>query len=131
MSPTKPAVPSMEGPSGIELHPTPPDPARLSKRAGLLFLIVVVSVLGVIIYGMYARNQQRFGQVNRTDTRSMTAATEAGAQILSLVPEHVMGGDKGDAQQSEELQPPGGSQAEPGRGADSTMPSNQFRRFPN
>ena len=60
MSPTKPAVPSMEGPSGIELHPTPPDPARLSKRAGLLFLIVVVSVLGVIIYGMYARNQQRF-----------------------------------------------------------------------
>ena len=97
MSPTKPAVPSMEGPSGIELHPTPPDPARLSKRAGLLFLIVVVSVLGVIIYGMYARNQQRFGQVNRTDTRNMTAATEAGAQILSLVPEHVMGGDKGDA----------------------------------
>lgn len=131
MSPTKPAAPSMEGPSGIELHPTPPDPARLSKRAGLLFLIVVVSVLGVIIYGMYSRNQQRFGQVNRTDTRNMTAATEAGAQILSMVPEHVMGGDKGDAQQSEELKPPGDSQAEPGRGADSAMPSNQFRRFPN
>jgi type IV secretory pathway VirB10-like protein len=131
MSPTKPAVPSMEGPSGIELHPTPPDPARLSKRAGLLFLIVVVSVLGVIIYGMYARNQQRFGQVTRTDARSMTAATEAGAQILSFVPERVMGDEKGDGQQSEELKPPGDSQAEPGRGADSAMPSNQFRRFPN
>jgi type IV secretory pathway VirB10-like protein len=131
MSPTKPAVPSMEGPSGIELHPTPPDPARLSKRAGLLFLIVVVSVLGVIIYGMYARNQQRFGQVNHTDTRNMTAATEAGAQILSLVPERVMGDEKGDGQQSEELKPPGGFQAEPGRGPDSAMPSNQFRRVPN
>src|SRR5579863_8353164 len=125
MSPTKPAEPSMEGPSGIELHPTPPDPARLSKRAGLLFLMVVVSVLGLIIYGMYERNQHRVGQVNRTDTRNLTAATEAGAQILSLVPEHVMGGDRRDTQESEELKPPGESQPESNHNPNSVAPSTQ------
>ena len=131
MSPTTPPVSSMEGPSGIEFHPTPPDPARLSKRAGLLFLIVVVSVFGLVIYGMYARNQQRFGQVNRTDTPNMTAATEAGAQILSMVPEHVMGGDKGDAQQSEELKPPGESQGESNPSSNSVAPTARLRGDPN
>jgi type IV secretory pathway VirB10-like protein len=106
MSPAKPTTPSMEGPSGINLSPTPPNPARLSKRAGLLFLAVVVAVVGMIIYGMYQRSQRRFGAENHTDTRNMTAATAAESQILSLVPERAISNGAG-TQQTEELKPPG------------------------
>jgi type IV secretion system protein TrbI len=129
MSPTKPAVPSMEGPSGIELNPTPPNPARLSKRAGLLFLSVVVSVFGLIVYGMYQRSQRQFGVDNRSDTKNMTAATAAESQILSLVPERAMGDNKGATQQTEELQPPDGSQSESKSGP--AGPPNRLHEYSN
>jgi len=93
----------MEGPSGIDLHPAPPDPARLSKRAGILFLAVICGVVGFIIYGMYERNQRRFGAAIGQDTRKVTAATEAEAQILSMVPEKVIATQKAEP---DELKPP-------------------------
>lgn len=129
MSPTKPAVPSMEGPSGIELNPTPPNPARLSKRAGLLFLTVVVSVFGLIVYGMYQRSQRRFAANTGSDTRNMTAATAAESQILSLVPEHAIGDNKGETPETEELKPPGGARSEPNPGA--TGAPNRLHGYQN
>jgi len=100
---TSPSTSSMEGPSGIDLHPAPPDPARLSKRAGLLFLAVICTVVGFIIYGMYERNQRRFGAAIGQDSRKVTAATEAEAQILSMVPEKVIATQKAEP---DELKPP-------------------------
>jgi type IV secretory pathway VirB10-like protein len=97
---------SMEGPSGIDLHPAPPDPARLSKRAGILFLAVICAVVGFIIYGMYERNQRRFGAATGQDTQHVTAATEAEAQILSMVPEKVVAAQAAGSAKDDDLKPP-------------------------
>jgi type IV secretion system protein TrbI len=97
----------MEGPSGIELHPAPPDPARLSKRAGGLFLVVVCAVFGLIVYGIYERGQQRLGtEAYRPDTRNMTAATDAGKQIASQVPERAINNDRRNSADDQELKAP-------------------------
>jgi type IV secretory pathway VirB10-like protein len=108
MNPANPQpAQSMEGPSGIELHPTPPDPARLSKRAGVLFLVVVCAVFGLIVYGIYERGQQRLGTgPYRQDSRNMTAATDAGKQIASQVPERAINNDRRDSADDQELKPP-------------------------
>jgi type IV secretion system protein TrbI len=108
MSPANPQpAHSMEGPSGIELDPTPPDPARLSKRAGVLFLVVVFAVFGLVVYGIYERGQQRFGtEAYRQDTRNMTAATDAGNQIASQVPERAINNDRRESADDQELKPP-------------------------
>lgn len=113
MQPPKPPAPvAMEGPSGVDLHPTPPDPARLSKRAGMLFLAVVVAVIGFIVYGMYDRNQRRFGAADRSDAGNLTAATEAGAQILSLVPEGAVRGQNPTSGSDAPLKPPDGAEGD-------------------
>ena len=98
--------PNMEGPSGIELHPSPPDPARLSKRAGILFLVVCGAAFGLVALGIYERGQQRFGvETNKQDARNLTASTEAGNKIASLVPERPIG-NGGGAAGDNELKPP-------------------------
>jgi type IV secretion system protein TrbI len=101
----------MEGPSGIELHPSPPDPARLSKRAGILFLVVCGAAFGLVALGIYERGQQRFGvKTSNEDARNLTAATEAGNKIASLVPERPIGNRRGAAG-DDELKPPEESEA--------------------
>ncbi len=113
---------SMEGPNGIELHPTPPDPARLSKRAGVLFLVVVCVVFGLIVYGIYERGQQRLGtEAYRQDTRNMTAATDAGKQIASQVPERAINNDRRESADDQDLKPPLQSNAVPSQ---QTMAAN-------
>src|SRR3974377_1674624 len=105
---------SREGPSGIELHPTPPDPARLSKRAGVLFLVVVCGVFGLIVYGIYERGQQRLGtETYRHDTRNMTAATDAGKQIASQVSERAIKNARRGSADDQELKAPLQSNAAP------------------
>jgi type IV secretion system protein TrbI len=132
MTPANPnPAQTMEGPSGIELHPTPPDPSRLSKRAGVLFLVVVCAVFGLIVYGIYERGQQRLGaETYRQDTRKMTAATDAGKQIASLVPERAINNERRDSADNQELKPPLQSkpvpngQAKPGSAAPRAMSYN-------
>lgn len=109
MNPANPnPAESMEGPGGIELRPSPPDPARLSKRAGVLFLAVGVAVLGLIVFGVYQRGRERFVPgPSQQDTHSMTAATEAGKQIASLVPEGLLSSSNPPGSSDhEELKPP-------------------------
>src|SRR5437870_404736 len=119
---------TMEGPSGIELHPVPPDPARLSKRAGILFLGVIVVVFGLIVFGIYQRGRQRFGtEAYRLDTHKMTAANDAGKQILSQIPERVINNDGGDSGDDQELKPPLESKATTNR---STMPGASTTSWP-
>jgi len=132
MNPANPhTAQSMEGPSGIELHPTPPDPARLSKRAGVLFLVVVCAVFGLIVYGIYDRGQQRLGtEAYRQDSRNMTAATDAGKQIASQVPERAINNDRRDSADDKELKPPlqsnaaSNGQATPGNAVGSRGPAS-------
>ena len=49
----------MESPSGLELHPDPPTTARISKKVGVAVLGVVVVVGVLVVYGLYARQEQQ------------------------------------------------------------------------
>jgi type IV secretion system protein VirB10 len=111
----------MEGPSGIDLHPSPPDPARLSKRAGILFLVVCGAAFALVAIGIYERGHQRFGaETSRHEARNLTAATEAGNEIASQVPERPIANVRGAAG-DDELKPPRTS------GAPSPAPSTYSR----
>ena len=112
MNPANPHPgPNMEGPSGIDLHPSPPDPARLSKRAGILFLVVCGAAFGLVAIGIYERGHQRFGaETSRQEARNLTAATEAGNEIASQVPERPIANVRGAAG-DDELKPPRTSDA--------------------
>src|SRR5947199_61055 len=46
-------------PSGIDLHPDPPATVRISKRAGLVALLALASVVGLILLGMYSRQRRQ------------------------------------------------------------------------
>ena len=48
----------IDSPSGIDLRPEPPNPVRLSKRAGLIALVVVTAVVGLVGYGIATRRQR-------------------------------------------------------------------------
>src|SRR5215510_6250335 len=74
-------------PSGLDLTPAPPDPMRLSKKAGILFLATGAVVGGMILYGIVTRGdrQTKLG-IQGSETKGITAATEAGRVIASKVP---------------------------------------------
>lgn len=80
-------VPEIDSPSGIDLHPAPPSPVRLSRRAGILALGLVFVVVALIGYGIYTRGQQQY-QVGflADEPRGVTAATEAGKIVAAQVP---------------------------------------------
>jgi hypothetical protein len=51
----------IQSPSGIDLHPDPPATVRISKRAGLVALLALASVVGLILLGMYSsKSMSRF-----------------------------------------------------------------------
>lgn len=80
-------VPEIDSPSGIDLHPEPPSPVRLSKRAGILALGVVFVVVALIGYGIYTRGQQQYRVGFPADEpHGVTAATEAGKIVAAQVP---------------------------------------------
>jgi type IV secretion system protein VirB10 len=107
---------SMEGPSGVDLNPAPPDPTRLSKRAGLLFLLVIFIVFGLIVFGIYRRGQRHLStDTHRQETRNMTAATDAGRQIASRVPERLISNSAAASDTDEDLKAPSESNAEENR----------------
>jgi type IV secretory pathway VirB10-like protein len=80
-------VPEIDSPSGIDLHPEPPSPVRLSKRAGILALGIVFVVVALIGYGIYTRGQAQYRLgVPPDEPRGVTAATEAGKLVAAQVP---------------------------------------------
>jgi type IV secretory pathway VirB10-like protein len=120
---------SMEGPSGVDLNPAPPDPTRLSKRAGLLFLLVIFIVFGLIIFGIYQRGHQHLPtDTRREETRNMTAATDAGRQIASRVPERLISNSGRELEIDEDLKAPpepNKQQIRPAAGNAAVAPSAQ------
>jgi type IV secretion system protein VirB10 len=83
---------------------------RLSKRAGILALLVVGVVVALIGYGIMTRNNRplRMG-FHADETKSITAATDAGKAISAQVPNRFVVGavtPDVDAQGNGELQPP-------------------------
>lgn len=81
------ATSDIVSPSGLDLSPKPPNPVRVSKRAGILFLAIGAVVAGMILYGIVTRGDRQVklgSQVN--ETQNMTAATDAGKLIASQIP---------------------------------------------
>ncbi|MBN9657134.1 MAG: hypothetical protein J0H49_03095 [Acidobacteria bacterium] len=80
-------VKDIDSPSGLDLNPEPPSPVRLSKRAGIVALLVVFVVVALIGYGIYARGQKQFQVGFQPDeSRGITAATDAGKIVAAQVP---------------------------------------------
>jgi type IV secretion system protein VirB10 len=80
-------VKDIESPSGLDLNPEPPSPVRLSKRAGIVALVIVFVVVALIGYGIYTRGQKQFQVGFQPDeTRGITAATDAGKIVAAQVP---------------------------------------------
>lgn len=82
----------LESPNGIDLYPSPPAAVRLSKRAGVLALIVVCGVVALIGYGVITRRQRSVELVQLDGSKSVTAATEIGKTIAAEVPAKSLAG---------------------------------------
>jgi type IV secretion system protein VirB10 len=109
-------VREIESPSGLDLNPHPPSAVRLSKRAGILGLVVVFIVVASVGYGIVTRNGNSFPiGFQPDDAKGLTAATDAGKVIAAQIPSRgIAPRAAGDrlAPESDELRPPGES---PGR----------------
>ena len=112
----------IDSPSGIDLRPDPPNAVRLSKRAGIIALVIVTAVIGLVGYGIATR-RQRTAAIDRVDPTKLTAASDAGKVIAADVPTGVITGSP--------LPPPGEQQLqvpEQGRNrfAESGSPSRMY-----
>ena len=119
MKRTTETVKEIESPSGLDLHPQPPSPVRLSKRAGILVLVVVFAVAALVGYGIVTRSNRSFQTgFHPDDAKGLTAATDAGKVIAAQIPNRagIVGGsaDRQPAQ-PEELRPPGQAPGRSGR----------------
>ncbi len=76
----------IDSPTGIDLRPEPPNPVRLSKRAGLIALVVVTAVVGLVGYGIATRRQRTAAAMERADPTRLTAASDAGKVIAAEIP---------------------------------------------
>lgn len=82
----------IDSPSGIDLRPEPPNPVRLSKRAGIIGVVIVTIVFGLVGYGIATRRQRTAAAIERSDPSKLTAASDAGKAIAAEVPARVISG---------------------------------------
>lgn len=117
MKPRTATVQEIESPSGLDLHPQPPSPVRLSKRAGILVLVVVFAVAALVGYGIVTRSNRSFQTgFHPDDAKGLTAATDAGKVIAAQIPNRAgIAGGTADRQpaQAEAIRPPGQGPAAP------------------
>ena len=108
----------IESPSGIDLHPEPPSAVRLSKRAGILALVVAFAVAASVGYGIVTRSGRSLQMgFQADDSKGLTAATDAGKVIAAQIPNRAAGtrGAAGrSAVQPDDLQPPDQPTVRPG-----------------
>jgi type IV secretion system protein VirB10 len=98
---------NIDSPTGIDLRPEPPEAVRLSKRAGIIGLVIVTFVVGLAGYGVATRRQRTAAAIERADPRNLTAASDAGKMIAAQIPVGVMiGSPQGATRPEGSLQPP-------------------------
>jgi type IV secretion system protein VirB10 len=96
----------IDSPSGIDLRPEPPNPVRLSKRAGIIGLVIVTAVLGLVGYGIATRRQRTAAALERSDPSKLSAASDAGKAIAAEVPARVISAAGPTPTPAEQLQVP-------------------------
>jgi type IV secretion system protein TrbI len=78
-------------PSGLDLKPKINNVERLSKRAGLLMVLVLAALFGLIIYGVLTRQPSQPIGIQDGTPKAATAATLAAREIAGEVPDGNMG----------------------------------------
>jgi type IV secretion system protein VirB10 len=72
----------MESPSGLDLHPDPPPTARISKKVGVAVLGVVAFVGVLVVYGLYARQEQQLVAQAKNEEKHPESARHIGDQLV-------------------------------------------------
>ena len=72
----------IESPSGLDLNPSPPPTARISKKVGLVGIGVVVLVGILVVYGLYTRKQQQAVARAVNEQKHPEPARIAGDQVV-------------------------------------------------
>jgi type IV secretion system protein VirB10 len=104
-------VKPIESPSGLDLHPQPEKPARVSRRAAAMVIAIIAAVLLGYAYGGCRRTAKNEAAANQAGLpKTVAPATQAAAEFVGAIPP----GNAPTAKQRE-LQPP----------ADSKRPASQ------
>jgi type IV secretory pathway VirB10-like protein len=94
----------IEAPSGLDLHPQPKKAVRISKRAGMAIVSVIVVLLLAFAYGGYRRTLSNQAAARDAGLpRNVTPATQAGAEFMQATPAGTVPMTRGHA---DELRPP-------------------------
>jgi len=72
----------IESPSGLDLNPSPPPTARVSKKVGLVAISIVLIVGTLVVYGLYTRKEQQTITRQATEEKHPEPARIAGDQVV-------------------------------------------------
>src|SRR5947208_13148 len=72
----------IESPSGLDLNPSPPPTARVSKKVGLVAIGIVLTVGTLVVYGLYTRKEQQSITRQATEEKHPEPARIAGDQVV-------------------------------------------------
>ena len=72
----------IESPSGLDLNPSPPPTARISKKVGLVAIGIVLLVGSMVVYGLYTRKEQQAVKRQAADEKRPEPARIAGDQVV-------------------------------------------------
>lgn len=76
----------IQSPSGINLHPDPPSAVRISKRAGVVGILILTVVVGLVLLGMYARQCRQMALTQRAvEDQRPSPATSAEKDLVSKI----------------------------------------------
>lgn len=84
----------IQSPSGINLHPDPPSAVRISKRAGVVGILILTVVVGLVLLGMYARQRRQMALTQRAvEDQRPSPATSAEKDLVSKIAPATPGDD--------------------------------------
>jgi type IV secretion system protein TrbI len=72
----------IESPSGLDLNPSPPPTARVSKKVGLVAIGIVLIVGTLVVYGLYTRKEQQTITRQAGEEKHPEPARIAGDQVV-------------------------------------------------
>src|SRR5215831_20955129 len=72
----------IESPSGLDLNPSPPPTARVSKKVGLVAIGIVLLVGTLVVYGLYTRKEQQTVSRQASEEKHPEPARIAGEQVV-------------------------------------------------
>src|ERR1017187_8453136 len=77
----------IEAPSGVDLHPQPQRAVRISRRASMAIVSVIVLLLIAFAYGGYRRTLTNQAAARDAGLpRNVTPATQAGTEFVQATP---------------------------------------------